>query len=64
MFGEVVGRVSAVAGGRARERVALFLRKWLLRCVIEWKEASFRLMWVRVKIVRVSWMFTLAYVRR
>ena len=50
MFGEVVGRVSGVAGGRAREGVALLLSGWLMRCVVEWKEASSRLMWVRVKI--------------
>ena len=37
MFGEVVGRVYDVGGGRAREGVALLLNKWLLRCVLEWK---------------------------
>ena len=30
--GEVVGRVSGVAGGRAREGVALLLSGWLIRC--------------------------------
>ena len=50
MFGEVVGRVSGVAGGRSRAWVALLLSEWLLRCVVEWKEVSSRLMWVRVKI--------------
>ena len=35
MFGEVVGRVSGVAGGRAREGVSLVLSEWLLRCVVE-----------------------------
>ena len=48
--GEVVVRVSGVEGGRAREGVALLLSEWLLRCVVEWKEMSSRLMWVRVKI--------------
>ena len=48
--GEVVGRVSGEAGGRVREGVALFLSVCLLRCVIEWKEVSSRLMWVRAKI--------------
>ena len=48
--GEVVGKVSGVQGGRAREGVALLLSRWLLRCVLEWKQVSSRLMWVRVKI--------------
>ena len=38
MFGEVVSRVSGVAGGRAREGVSLLLSMWLMRCVVEWKE--------------------------
>ena len=46
MFGEVVGRVSGVAGGRAREEVALLLSVWLMRCVVEWKEVSSSLLWV------------------
>ena len=52
MFGEVVGRVSGVAGGRAREAVPLLLSGWLMRCAVEWKEVSSRLMWVRVKVER------------
>ena len=52
MFGEVVGRVSGMAGGRAREEVALLLSGWLMMCVVEWKEVSSRLLWVRVKIDR------------
>ena len=52
MFGEVVCRVSGVAVGRAREGVALLLSGRLMRCVVEWKEVSSRLMWVRVKIER------------
>ena len=40
MFGEVVGRVSGVAGGWAREGVALLLSGRLMRCVVEWKKAS------------------------
>ena len=35
MFGELVGRVSGVMRGRAREGVALLLNEWLLRCVVE-----------------------------
>ena len=57
MFGDVVGRVSGVEGGREREGVALLLSRWLLRYVVEWKEVSSRLMWVRVKIERESWVF-------
>ena len=41
MFGEVVGR--------ARERVALLLTGRLMRCVVEWKKVSSRLMWVGVE---------------
>ena len=36
MFGEMVGRVCVMAGGRVREGVALSLSECLLRCVIEW----------------------------
>ena len=67
MFGEVVGRVSGVARGRAREGVALLLSVWLMRCVVEWKEVLSRLMWARVKIERQrerereSWVFIMAY---
>ena len=61
MFGEVVGRVSGVAVGRANEEVALLLSGRLMRCVVEWKDLSSRLMWVRVKIERESWVFISAY---
>ena len=44
LFGEAVGR--------AAEGVALLLSGRLMRCVVEWKEVSSRLMWVRVKIER------------
>ena len=59
--GEVVGRVSGVAGGRVRDVVDLLLSEWLLRCVVEWKEVSSRFMWVRVKIERESWGFISTY---
>ena len=69
MFGKVVGRVSGVVGrvsgvvgGRAMEGVALLPSEWLLRCVVEWKEVSSRLMWVIVKIERESWVLISAYV--
>ena len=59
MFGEVVGMVSGVAVGRLREGVALLVSGRLMRCVVEWKELSSKLMWVRVKIE--SWVFISAY---
>ena len=61
MFSEVVGRVSGVAAGRAREGVALLLSGRLMRCIVDWKEVSSRLMWVRVKIERERWVFISAY---
>ena len=61
IFGEAVGRVSGISGGRAREGMALLLSGWLIRCLVEWKEVSSRLMWVRVKIQRESLVFISAY---
>ena len=50
-FGEMSGRISGVATGeRAREGVALLLSEWLLKLVVEWKEVSSRIMWVRVRL--------------
>ena len=51
MFGEVVGRVSGMQGGRAMEGVALLLSGWLLRCVLKWKEVSSMLMWAQQELV-------------
>ena len=59
-FGEVVGMVTGLVV-RATKGVALLLSKWLLRCVIEWKEVSSRFMWIRVKIERESCAFVSAY---
>ena len=61
LFGDVVGKVSGTDGGRAREGVAILLSGWLLRCVVEWKEVSSRLMWVRVKIGQHIYVFISAY---
>ena len=58
--GEVVDKVSGVAGGNAKEGEALLLSS-RLRCVVEWKEVPSRLMWVRVKIERESWVFMSTY---
>ena len=46
VFDDLAERVSGVQGGRVREGV-LLLSRWLLRCVVEWKEISSRLMLVR-----------------
>ena len=40
---------------------ALLLNGWSLKCVVEWKELSSRLMWVRVEIERDSWVFKSAH---
>ena len=53
--------MSGVAAGSAREWEAPLLSEWLLRCVVEWKEVSSRLIWVRVTIERASWVFISAY---
>ena len=60
-FGGVTGRVSGVEGGRAREGVALVLNEWMLSKVVEWKEVSSRLMWVRVRLGKECWAFVSAY---
>ena len=51
-FCEVTGRMSGVERGRAREGVALLLSEWMVNKVVEWKEVSSRLMWVRVRMGR------------
>ena len=58
--GEVVGRMSGMKGGRAREGVALLLSGWLQRGVVGHRVSS-KPMWVKVKIERESWVFILAY---
>ena len=60
-FGEVTGRVSRVESGRAKEGVALLLSEGMLRKVVEWKEVSSRLMWVRVRLGKECWAFVSAY---
>ena len=60
-FGEVTGRVSGVERGRAREGVALLLSEWMGNKVVEWKEVSSRLMWIRVRMGRECWAFVSAY---
>ena len=60
-FGEVTGRVSGVERGRAREGVALLLSEWMVTKVVEWKEVSSRLMWLRVRMGRECWTFVGVY---
>jgi len=50
MFGGVVGRMSGIEGGRAREGVGLLLSDRVKQCVIEWKEVNARMMWVKLKV--------------
>ena len=61
VFGEIVGRVSGVERGRAKEGVALLLSEWMVSRVVEWKEISSRLMWVRIRLGRECWAFISAY---
>ena len=61
LFGEITGRVSGVVRGEAREGVGLLLSERLLQSVVEWKEESSRLMWVRVRLGRECWAFVSAY---
>ena len=60
-FGEVTGRVPGVEWGRAREGVALMLSEWMVNEVVEWKEVSSSLMWVRVRMGSECWAFVSAY---
>ena len=50
-----------VAEGRAREGVGMLLNEWLLKIVVEWKEVSSRMMWVRVRLGRECWAFVSVY---
>ena len=60
-LGEVKGRISGVVSGRAREGVAIVLSEWMLNKVVEWKEVTSRLMWVRVRLGKECWVFVSAY---
>jgi exonuclease III len=61
MFGEVKGRISGVGGGRGREGVALLLSERVLEKVVEWREVSSRILWVKMKWEGESWIFVSAY---
>ena len=60
-FGEVTGRVPGVERESAREGVALLLSDWMVNKVVEWKDVSSRLMWVRVRMGRERLAFVSAY---
>ena len=53
--------MSGVEKGRARDGVALLLSEWMVNKVVEWKEVSSRLMWVRLRMGRECWAFVSAY---
>ena len=55
LLGSVVGRVSRVVNGRAREGVALLLSKRVLDGVVEYREVSTRLMLVQAKFGGDVW---------
>ncbi len=61
MFGCVKGRKSGVLGGRAREGVALLVSEKVNKWVVEWKEVSSRIMWVKMKVGCEVWVFVSAY---
>ena len=57
----MVVKVSGVVNGHAREGVALLLSKRVLEGVVEYREVSDRLMWVKVKFGGEFWVFVSAY---
>ena len=57
----MVGRLSGKKNGRARERVALLLSKRMLERVVEYRDVSGRLMWVKSKFGGEFWVFVSAY---
>ena len=61
IFRSVVGRVSGVVKGNAREGVALHLSKRWLEGVVEYSEVSAWLMWVKAMFGGEFWVFVSAY---
>ena len=61
IFGNVVGRVSGVSSGRAKEGVCIFVGEAWKGCVREWKEVSSRMMYVRMKVVMDKYVIMGAY---
>ncbi len=55
------GRRSDVNRGRAKEGMAFLVSPEVQNGMIEWKEVSSRLMWVKVKFRQEVWVFISAY---
>ena len=60
-FGKILGRVSGVRRGRAKEGVAILISKRMQEYVVGWKEVSSRIMWVKMRIRGELWCFISAY---
>ena len=60
-FGKVVGQVSSVSSGRAKEGVCIIVGEAWKGCVREWKEVSSRLMYVRMKVGMDKYVIVGAY---
>ena len=60
-FGSVIGRFSGVKRGRGREGVAILVSEEIGKRVVEWKEVSSRIMWMKVKLGKEMWVFVSAY---
>ncbi|XP_076031278.1 uncharacterized protein LOC143019503 [Oratosquilla oratoria] len=56
------GRISGVKRGRGREGVAILVSEEIGKGVVEWKEVSSRIMWMKVKLGKEMWVFVSAYV--
>ena len=50
MFGREIGRMSGVESGRAREGEGLMLSERMKEYVVEWKEVTSRMMWVKLQV--------------
>ena len=59
-FGCVKGRKSGVEG-RAREGVAMIVSLEVEKCVVEWREVSSRMMWVKARFGQELWVFISVY---
>ena len=60
-FGCVSRRMPGVTRWRGRKEVALMVSLTVKLCVVERKQVSSRLVWVKVKLCRELWFFVSAY---
>ena len=61
-FGGVEGRYSGVAvGEHASEGVAILVSEEVKGWVTEWREVSSRIMWIKLKLERETWVIISAY---